>query len=630
MLLKLNKLFERKLIVFAFIVVVTLIAYCNSFTAPFVLDDYGSITNNNAIRNLQDFAGFWEFYANRIVVYYTFAVNFAIHGTNVTDYHITNVALHIFNGFLVFLILYYLLGLKQFSHKLSGKYRNIVAALASLIFVCHPMQVNAVTYIVQRTASLSATFYFIAILFFIKFRLYDKIRYFIIMMIAIILAMFTKENAFTIPFMLLVIELMFFLKDGKTSWLKRLIVFEIIFLTLPIIPCTNILFNGHSYSDPYVSFKASTNMNRSHYFYTQMNVILLYIRLIFIPYKQNFDYSNDFPLSKTIWENYSYLSLTVLVLIVIFGIINIRKNKLVSLGIFWFFIGLVVESSFISIKDVYFEHRLYYPIAGFVVFFIGMIFYETHLFKRGFSLRKPWKTLNTKVKESYAIISFPGKRFRFASCRSYLLRKPLLFFVITCTLMTVFYTGLTIRRNYIYSDGIRLWQDTVLKCPESVRAHSSLAYEYLKLYEADKKENKELLEKSEKEYMKVIDLFAKDTTAYCNLARVFLLKKEYAKCIQEVNRINSFNKSEYAYYNMGEAYKGMGKNQDAIKAFLEGYKLNPKDTSILMALGNIYFEIKDFKNARTYYEEFLKYNINSEDKEILKKLKEIKIKEGGR
>jgi hypothetical protein len=124
---------------------------------------------------------------------------------------------------------------------------------------------------------------------------------------------------------------------------------------VPIIPGTNLLLSGYSQSDPSVSFKASTSMDRMHYFYTELNVVIQYIKLMFIPDKQNFDYSNDFPMSTTIWENYSYVSFIILALIGLFSLYTMKRNRLVSFGILWFFIGLAVESSFISIKDVYFN-----------------------------------------------------------------------------------------------------------------------------------------------------------------------------------------------------------------------------------------------------------------------------------
>ncbi|HHW30521.1 MAG TPA: tetratricopeptide repeat protein [Clostridiaceae bacterium] len=582
---------DNKLIVIGIIAFITLIAYCNSFAIPFLLDDFSSIVNNYDIRNPFDLRSIWNFYTNRFVLYFTLSINYAIHDTSVYGYHIVNTAIHIFNGIILYFIINYILGLNFEKNKLAARFRNVISMVGSLVFVTHPMQINAVSYIVQRTASLAACFYLLSIFFFLKYRINDKKRYFIFMLISIILAMFTKENTITIPFMLALLDFMFFLKDREIKWIKRAVILIIIFLTVPIIPGTNIFLKGFNQSDPNLTFKASTSMERNHYFYTQMNVILLYIRLLFIPYGQCFDYSNDFPISKTIWENNSYISFIILLIIGLIGLYNFKKNKLLSLGILWFFIGLSVESSFISIKDVYFEHRVYFPLAGFVIFLIGLIF--------------PPQSGERIIKPN-------------------LVKKSMQAFMVLSCLIIIMLSGLTIARNYIYSDTIRLWQDTVKKAPNSDRAHSSLAGGYLDSYEEDKEKNKEHLELAEKEYIISLQLNPNNSTSRSNLAKVYLLKGEYEKCIEEAERANKIKKSKYAYNNIGSAYKEMGMLDKAIEAYLEGYKLDNRCTFILKALGNTYYEKGDYKNAKFYFEEFLKYNIYSDNEEIRKKLEEIR------
>jgi tetratricopeptide (TPR) repeat protein len=656
----LEKKFQNKLIASAVIAAFSLLAYCNSFTAPFLLDDFGSISNNYAIQKLFDFAALWKFYANRIVLYFTLSINYFIHDNGVEGYHITNLLIHIFNGILLYIILKTLFKLPYFKDKLLSRYSSSISTIAAVLFVCHPMQINAVTYIIQRTASLAATFYFLAILFFIKYRVGDKLYQLLLTLLFTVLAMFTKENTITIPFMLLFIELLFFLKDGKTSWVKRIFIFLLLFATVPIIPGTNLLLKGHSQSDPGVSFKASTSMDRYQYFYTELNVMLLYIKLMFIPDKQNFDYSNDYPLSPTIWDNYSYVSFIVLALIAAFGIYTIKRNRLVFLGILWFFTGLAVESSFISIKDVYFEHRLYFPCAGFIIFLIGMAFYEkkpkllpdtSAVFLTPASaeqvqdssvelLPDTCSELATDISSELAtdisselltessseilpyISSGPFPR-QIERCRTrFLFRKPVLIFLVVSFILASIYTGLTIKRNYIYSDSIRLWSDAVAKAPGSDRAHSVLATGYLNMYN-DKKKNTESLDLAEIEFKKAIDLYYSNSTAHCNLSKVYLLQEEYQNCIDEAKRALSLTKSEYADYNMGMAYKKLGKIDEALDAFKQGYTTNKRSSFILTALGDTYYDNGEYADAKKYYEEYIQYNSRFNTKAVKDKLKKI-------
>lgn len=596
---KIEGLLEKKKISFSVIGLLALIIYSGSFTSPFILDDFGSIDNNYSIRNPLNIISMWNFYSNRIVLYFTLAINYFIHENDVIGYHIVNLGIHIFNGILVFFILKNLLGLRHFSDKVTGRYRNIISMLSALIFICHPVQVNAVTYIIQRTASLAALFYLLAVYFYIRFRITDKIRYFFFTLISILFAMFTKENTITIPFMLLLIELMFFLKDGKTPWYKRITFLSIIFMTVPIIPGTNLFLHGHSQSDPNVNFKASTSMNNLHYFYTELKVIVTYIRQLFIPDNLNFDYSNDYTISKSLltkplWNNASFVSLIILAAIGLEAIIKVKKNKLFSFGIFWFFLGLSIESSFISIKDVYFEHRLYFPIIGFIISIVGIV--------------------------------FSGKSIRGRT--HYFIKKPLLYFIILSCTMIFTYSIVTIQRNYVFSSSIRLWTDVVKKAPGSDRAHCSLATNHMNKYDSKHNSNPHHLDIAEREFLKAIEINYWNDVAHTNLARVYYYKKEYEKSIEQSFITNRHHSSKYAYYNLALVYKKTGEIDKALSALQAGYRLDKKCTFILKMLGDVYNTKKEYSEAKKYYEEFLEHNgrFFSDNGEIRDKLKKVNEK----
>lgn len=584
MIKRIETLFSKKIIVFSIIAAIALIIYSNSFSSPFTLDDFGSISNNYDIRNPLNLFAIWKFYSNRFIIYFTFSINFFIHQTQVEGYHIVNFLIHILNGALVFLIFHTILSLNYFHKKIIFKYKNIISLLSALVFISHPVQVNAVTYIVQRTASLAATFYFLAILLFMRYRVYGKIRNFLLMLLFILLAMFTKENTITIPFMLIIIEIMFFLKDGKTTWVKRTVIILILLLTVPIIPATNVYLGGYSQSDPNVSFKASTSMDRFQYFYTEMNVIVHYIKDLFVPNNLNFDYSNDYPKSSTIWANNSYISLGFLILLGLIGIFNFKRNKLICFGILWFYLGLAVESSFISIKDVYFEHRLYFPIVGFIMCIVGMIFHEYR-----------WK----------------HKR---------IFKNPLKFYIILFSYLIIMFSTLTLCRNYVFSDNIRLWTDVTLKAPKSDRGFCVLGTNYLDAYNKKDPVKKYYLIKAEYALNKSLQLSPNNDTARCNLSKVYLLEKNYEKCIAEANKVSN---SKFAYFNAGSAYEGLEETTKALESYKQGLNIDKKCTFILKAMGDLYYELKDYKNAKTSYEDFVKYNIFSDNKDIKKKLLEI-------
>ena len=82
-------------------------------------------------------------------------------------------------------------------------------------------------------------------------------------------------------------------------------------------------------------------------------------------------------------------------------------------------------------------------------------------------------------------------------------------------------------------------------------------------------------------------------------------------------------KSEYAQFNLGSAYKKMGKIQLAIDAFNAGYSYNKRSTFILKALSDTYYETGDLKNAKKFYEEYIENNKRFNNKDVKEKLKNI-------
>jgi tetratricopeptide (TPR) repeat protein len=177
-------------------------------------------------------------------------------------------------------------------------------------------------------------------------------------------------------------------------------------------------------------------------------------------------------------------------------------------------------------------------------------------------------------------------------------------------------SSVTVYRNYLFADGIRLWKDVVKKAPNSDRARCILATNLMTEYENTNKP--ELLKESEVEFKKAIELYPSNDTAHCNLSRLYYLKGEYKKSVEEAKITNSITTSVYAYSNMGSAYEKLGEDIDAKYAYLDGYKADPKFTPILRKLGDLYYRLEDFDNAKKMYTELLE---NSTSEEAIAKIR---------
>ncbi|MHC4502886.1 MAG: tetratricopeptide repeat protein, partial [Planctomycetota bacterium] len=311
--------------------------------------------------------------ATRPVGYFTFAVNYRLSGLHVTSYHVVNLAIHIANA----LLLYGLVVLSFRTPRLSGSSlaggAPLLALFAALLFVSHPIQTQAVTYIVQRFTSLATLFYLLAIFLYVKARLCDKIFphatvLFAASVLAAVLAMKTKEISFTLPVTILFYDLLFLAGSAK----KRLVPFIPMLLTMLIIPMALFDFTGslgETIGDIGQRARLETDMSRAAYLFTQFRVITTYIRLLFLPVGQNLDY--DYPLYTSFFQPGVFMSFVFLLLLFAGGvylIVRSRKGepslRLAGFGMIWFFVALSVESSIIPIVDVIFEHRVYLPSAG--------------------------------------------------------------------------------------------------------------------------------------------------------------------------------------------------------------------------------------------------------------------------
>src|SRR5512134_971665 len=174
-----------------------LLAYSNTFHVPFQFDDDAYIVNNPAIRSFHYVFTPGDVgtlpgqsptsvpdalryaFKTRIVGYATFAANYALHGLDVAGYHVFNLLVHVLNGLLVYLLVGATLKTGRFS-SLAGtgrdRMREAMPAVSALLFVCHPIQTQAVTYISQRFASLASFFFLLALLLHVQAR-FDKPGY---------------------------------------------------------------------------------------------------------------------------------------------------------------------------------------------------------------------------------------------------------------------------------------------------------------------------------------------------------------------------------------------------------------------------------------------------------------------
>jgi hypothetical protein len=384
------------------IIILGAIVYSNTLNASWHFDDSVVVTENWSLRNLRENFN-TIFSANRSVGFFTFTLNYYFNKLDVTGYHVVNILIHIVNALLVYSLVMLTLKTPAMVKSRLANHARFLALASGLIFVSHPIQTQAVTYIAQRFASLATLFYLLSLVLFVKARLHflqgkgffsplHCICY-CFSLLSAFLAMHTKEITFTLPFIIILYEL-FFIDSTLKSGGKRFLYLLPFILMLAIIPSNALKLSGVGkplgdiIGEIREQVQETPLISRGDYLLTQFNVIVTYIRLLFLPMNQNLDY--DYPIARSLFQFPTFLSFLFLLALFILAVyLFFKENRLISFAILWFFITLSVESSIIPIRDVIFEHRIYLPSVGFVILMAIFLHESGESFRQRFLGKTP-------------------------------------------------------------------------------------------------------------------------------------------------------------------------------------------------------------------------------------------------
>ena len=634
--------FSKSALALFVIAIAGLAAYAHTFNFPFVFDDLNADTGialNPVIKDLSNFTESlkgYEYNPGRFIGYLTFALNYHFNGLDVTGYHVVNLLIHLTNAILVYFLVVLTFRTPYFrvsETRDQGPGNQplpvpspqspvpvYIALFSALFFVSHPVQTQAVTYTVQRFTSLVTLFYLLSMVMYIRGRLTSQpagwLAGLFLSLFFAVLAMKTKEIAFTLPIMILLYEFIFF-----KSTLKRKFMFLLpVLVTLAIIPLSIMQIDkplGEVLSDLSERSRLQTDMARGDYLITQMRVIVTYIRLIVLPINQNLDY--DFPTYHSLTELPVLLSTVFLSVLLGTAVYLLYKSRhadkptswqaperkgedishtlpsflhylrLIAFGILWFFLALSVESSFIPIEDVIFEHRIYLPSVGAFIAIISAIALLPH--------------------------------FRRIDSRG--LAAGLSIIVVLCI-------GMTYQRNLTWKDPVTLWSDTVNKSPYKARPlyNLGIAYEsrgenenaaayytYAVLARPDYYEASARLgyvyfkmnqfARAEREYQRTLSLNPDYAYVYNYMGELYAHRGDYTKAIEYLRYAIYLKDDAEFYNNLGTVFVGAGYVHDAIRTLKTAIAVNPDYSMPYLTLGRLHQSRRDYPEAIKVYKQAL-------------------------
>lgn len=454
--------------------VLVLIIYSNTFHASWHFDDFGNVNGNPKI-NISDLYPDTlkqALYASptsgnradpplyRPVAMLSFAINWYIGQDDPFGYHVVNTLIHIVTAFFLYQVILLILSTPNVK-PMGASTRFQIALLSSVLWAIHPIQTQAVTYIVQRMAAMAAMFYIAGIFFYLKARnavttreeqtemgctVYPSLSrrlkplgFGVCCLCMYLLSAGSKENGFLMPLSILLIDITFFQNishQNRRRWIY--IAGGCLFSIALLLIGTQIFYDGPLFS--FLNGYSHRSFTLAERLLTEPRVICLYLYQIIYPVVTQFSLEHDIALSRSIFSPWTTLpAILFLGATLTTGLFLIRKRPLISFAILFYFLNHLIESTVIPLELV-FEHRnylptlfLFLPVAGYIV---------------------PWL-------QNYR--HDPAKPLQW-----------ICFTLIGSTLLIILGMG-TYTRNFDWLSEKSLWESAIRKAPDIARPYQNLA-----------------------------------------------------------------------------------------------------------------------------------------------------------
>ena len=350
------------IIIFFFILVLTVFVYWTGLQGDFLFDDYPNLQDLGTYGVIDSWDKVRNFISNgfsgptgRPISLLSFLIDANTWPASPYSFKYTNLMIHLLNGVLLYWAI--LLLLKNYNYKES---KSIwITLIASAIWLLHPYFVSTTLYVVQRMAQLATLFSLVGIVGYLKCRLsipFRPVRAYIGMVfflgLGTVFATYSKENGALLPFLILVIEFCNPNKMNRPIWQWRAF-----FLWLPSIAILVVLSKYITFAeDPW----PNRNFNMIERLYSESRILCEYLFNLLIPQVELRGlYQDAFIVSKSIFNPITTLYSIVFLLALVFLALFFKKRyPLFALGILFFLTAHLMESTVIGL-ELYFEHRNY-------------------------------------------------------------------------------------------------------------------------------------------------------------------------------------------------------------------------------------------------------------------------------
>jgi len=534
-----------------------LVIYWPSFKGQFHLDDLEGIVSNRYIRIIDLKPGslfrtaFQDRLQNRPLTNLSFALNYYLNQMNPLGFHIFNFCILVLTAAGIFLLFRKLL-----IHLDFDRDRSATAALAiAFVWLCHPLNTQAISYIVQRHTSMAGAFS-IWSLYFFHLGMEKKrqgLTFFGVSVLSCLCALLSKESSFTLPALIFAYKIYFF-DDLEPGWLKRnrrwlFVLAAFYFLAAAIILRPEMWKSMFNFRD--ISFTAGQKLGSGP------RALVWYFFIILFPFPQFLSLIHDFPASINILNPPATVISILLVFAIIFlAIWRARRWRIFSFAALWYLGVLLVESMPLPI-DIVNEHRLYLA--------------------------------------SLSIIG-PAVAWPILKLRR---MKPVL---IGSMIVALFFGFFSWRRNLVWRREPSLWKDVLHKSPMvslpwsnycaaligigDLRKAAQTCKFAIHLDPKDKDSYNNLgvcyfqtgdSSQAERNFLKVIELDPKYAVAFFHLGLIKIIENDVAGAKNYFDRAEQAGaKDARMYFNLGLVYEKLGEPVSALREFSIASSMRPE------------------------------------------------------